>query len=516
MKRLLVLAVFVGLLAPGVCAQGTRLIDRAEYADQLRGMWLGECIANWSGLLSEGKVTTPPFLTDADWGIDLGKGPLDFVLDLDPWPSDDDTDVEYVALHLLDQLQVTELTGGQLAAGWLAHMDDDFLWVSNQRAMDLMRGGLVPPETSLQSANPFWLKIDAQLTTEMFGMLAPGMPREAMRTADVPITTTARSHAAHASQTFMLLHCLASQADPGLSIPDQILWIVEESRRFIPETSKAADIVDFVVADYLANPDINDWERTRDLVYQRYQLNDDANGFRYRAWTESSVNFASGLIALLYGQGDFLRTVQIGTLTGWDSDNGTATMGGLLGLMLGHTGLVEQIRQQYPDFAPSDRYDIERTRNNLPDYLPGDPDAQDTFTLMAERMLPIIERQIVEAGGLVDDSRGLWLLPPRVVGDPLSLSPLHDLYRRSANNQVRLSGGTVSVWSSVASSPPTGYGSRFRTRFADGFELDDSGLDTRNDAPRIYYSTLGAGQLRASRSSSASCMIGLSPRRRSS
>lgn len=483
------------LLAPAALGQGPRLIDRAEYADRLRGMWLGECIANWTGLRSEGKVTQAPFLTDADWGRDLGKGPLEFVLHQDPWLSDDDTDVEYVALHRLDELGLTELTGRQLADAWLAHMDDDYLWVSNQNALDLMRRGVVPPSTSLPAANRDRLAIDAQLTTEIFGALAPGMPREGLQIAEIPISTTARSHAAHAAQTFMLLHCLASQADRGLAPREQILWLVAEARRYLPETSKAADIVDVVVADYLANPDPDDWERTRDLVYDRYQLNDEANGFRYRTWVESSVNFAGGLIALLYGEGDFLRTVQIGTLTGWDSDNGTATMGGLLGLMLGHEALVEQIRLAYPGFAPSDRYDIERTRDNLPDYLEGDPEAQDTLSLMAERMVAIVEQRIAEAGGLIDGDRGLWLLPPTRAGDRVGLSPRQDLYRRSGNSRVRLEGGTVSVWSSVASDPPGGYGTSQRKRFADGFELDDSGVDTLDDSPRIVYSTLGAGQV---------------------
>jgi hypothetical protein len=480
-------------LASVSAAQGPRLISRDAYADRLRGMWLGQCIANWTGLRSEGKVNEPPFLTDTDWGIDLGKGPLEFVLHQDPWLADDDTDVEYVALHLLDTLEASHLTGAELAAGWLVHMDDDFLWVSNQRALDLMRRGVVPPETSLPTANRDRLAIDAQLTTEFFGALAPGMAREALLMSDTPIATTARSHAAHAAQTFMLLYCFAGQVDRDLAPAERNLRLIAQARAYVPDSSKAADIIDFVVADYLANPDVNDWERTRDLVYDRYQLNDEANGFRYRHFFESSVNFATGLIALLYGEGDFLRTVQIGTLSGWDSDNGTATMGGLLGLMLGHHALVEQIRLRYPEYVPSDHFNIERTRNDLPDHT-DEPESQDTFTLMAARMIGVVERRLREAGGLIDEGRGLWLLPPASAADPLSLSPRHDQYRRSATATVLRAGGLVTPWASVDSNPPEGYGSRLRRRFADGFELDDSGVDTINDAPRIPYSSLGAGQ----------------------
>jgi hypothetical protein len=491
----LVGAVLAGLAGAPAQAQGTRLINRTDYAEQLRGMWLGQCIANWTGLRSEGKVNDPPFPTDADWGRDLGGGPLQFVLDQDPWLADDDTDVEYVALHLLDTLNASELTGEQLAAGWLAHMDDAYLWVSNRQALDLMRRGVVPPATSLPAANIYWLRIDAQLTTEFFGAMSPGMVGEAMAMADIPILNTARGHAAHAAQTFMLFYCLASQADRDLPPAEQTVWLVTEARRYLPDTSKAADIVDFVLADYLANPDKNDWERTRDLVYQRYQLNAGSNGFKYRGWTESSVNFASGLIALLYGGGDFLRTVQIGTLTGWDSDNGTATMGGLLGLLLGHEGLVEQIRLTYPGYTPADRYNIERTRDNLPNHLDGDPEAQDSFTLMAERMVGVINRRVAAAGGLIDPTKDFWLIPPSHPVATPRLSPRHDLFLRSANCQVPRDGGTVTAWSSVTSAPPPGYGSGARVRFANGFELDDSGADVLSDAGAQYYSTLGAGQV---------------------
>ena len=49
----------------------------------------------------------------------------------------------------------------------------------------------------------------------------------------------------------------------------------------------------------------------------------------------SGINFASSLISLFYGEGDLKETIKIGTLAGWDSDNPTATWGGLLGFMYG-------------------------------------------------------------------------------------------------------------------------------------------------------------------------------------
>ncbi len=48
-------------------------IERSAYAESLQGFWLGECIANWTGLRTEGMKKTAPFFTDDDWGTDRGR-----------------------------------------------------------------------------------------------------------------------------------------------------------------------------------------------------------------------------------------------------------------------------------------------------------------------------------------------------------------------------------------------------------------------------------------------------------
>ena len=46
---------FMGLLpCPATAAGDTSLIlSRSEYAEKLQGFWLGQCIANWTGLITE-------------------------------------------------------------------------------------------------------------------------------------------------------------------------------------------------------------------------------------------------------------------------------------------------------------------------------------------------------------------------------------------------------------------------------------------------------------------------------
>lgn len=471
---------------------GSRLIRESDYREKVRGMWLGQCIANWTGLQTEGRHRQPPFLTDASWGQvqPYTNGfPLDFKWFFNPWGADDDTDIEYVYNHLMVQHDTTLLTPQQIVDGWTAHINRS-IWVSNLKARNLMARGVMPPVTGMGCANVDRLEIDAQLTTEFFGMFCPGAPGRGLELADMPILVASSGYASHAAQFYAVLYALATQVPTGLSGRDQAVWLTREARRFIPDSSKSADVIDVVLADFFANPDVNDWERTRDLVDQRYRVNAAANGFVYRDWFESSVNLAGGVIALLYGQMDYRRTVQIGTMSGWDSDNGTATMGGLLGLVHGFA----HVQAQFPGTV-RDNFWILRTRDNMPDYTgPGDT-WEDTFALLADRTMPLIRRGVEESGGLVDAAGGVWLLPP-VSSDPaLAASPRWREDARSMNNAVRRAGGVVTAAALAGpnnNAPPANRGVAAAAAFANGVETKFDGRE-ENDADRWYYTSQGTG-----------------------
>ncbi|MEQ8850767.1 MAG: ADP-ribosylglycohydrolase family protein [Phycisphaerales bacterium] len=482
-------------LGPIANASTPRVVHRDDYVDRLRAMWVAENIANHTGLVTELQYCDPPFLTDAHWdaGVGLNGETLDYVF-YDPWPADDDTDIEYVYVELMSQ-HGPRLTRQQIADGWIAHINR-FIWVSNERARMLMDRGVLPPVTGSTAASRFAPFIDAQLTTEMFGAVAPGMPHEALEIADMPIRTTAASYAVHASQFHVALYAVAATADATLPLEDRILACYDVARELIPDASKTADIADYVLTDYLDNPDPDDWERTRDSVHLRYRLlapdayhgfpDPDALDFRYRRCTESSLNFAAGMIALLYGQGDLRRTIAIGAMTGWDSDNGTATVAGFLGLLLGY----DAVAASFPEAAPlSDRYDIFRTRDNLTDHLPDDDDAQDTFTLIAERMADIAEEAIMDAGGAVRTD-GAWLLPPDIARP----APFAVIDARSANLEVRRLGGNVTASSSVTANPDIIYGRDDPKYFATGVSHDASGAEPNHGVvERRVYGCHNAG-----------------------
>ena len=56
----------------------------------------------------------------------------------------------------------------------------------------------------------------------------------------------------------------------------------------------------------------DNWEETRDKIHERYQNNVTA-GYQYRYAWDAGINFAASIVSLLYGEGDYQKTIRIGT-----------------------------------------------------------------------------------------------------------------------------------------------------------------------------------------------------------
>ena len=130
-------------------------ISREKYSNQLYGFWLGQSIANWTGLITEmdkigniGDIKTGSFYTREDWGgidlrsiwedqsIDKSNIRIDYSLrsEEEIWGSDDDTDIEYMYQFLLNYFNTSILSPSQIREGWIKHIkaeEENYLWVSN-------------------------------------------------------------------------------------------------------------------------------------------------------------------------------------------------------------------------------------------------------------------------------------------------------------------------------------------------------------------------------------------------
>ena len=398
-------------------------IDKKEYLDKLEGFWLGQSIANWTGLITEmdkigniGQIKTGKFYTRHNWGgkdetniwsSETSNNEINFVFREkgEIWGSDDDTDIEYMYQELLFQSNQTILSPQDIRDGWLKHIkieEENFLWVSNQKAFDLMNEGLLPPKTSDPRFNEHFDMIDAQLTTEIFGLLSPINYKYALKMSNLPVRTTGRGDAALISEFYIIIHSLASTINKSKPLDKELIRISDLASEILNNNSYSFKMYDYVKSNFESGIT---WEQTRDSIYQRYQV-DQKDGYDITSRNlycngcfASGINFAASLVSYFYGKGDFKETIKIATLSGWDSDNPASTWGGLLGFIHGKDE-IEKIFNK----SMSSTYNIHRTRQNFKN------NGIDDFRNMSMKGIEIVDNVVKKTGGIVDQINNKWII----------------------------------------------------------------------------------------------------------
>ena len=370
--RLAILAVGFALVLGGV-ARGERTLLADDYLDRLRGMWLGQVLGNYAGRSTEGIYCNP--------GGDPA-GAIDWVafIHTDPWGGDDDTNLEFLDLRVLSDHP--EPTHADTHAAWTAHLPSGSFYIANKQARWLMDDGLVPPATGSIHSNMHWYAIDSQITTESLGAAAPGLRQRAADLAGLFGSVTNDGFALHAAQYYAAMYAAAP-------FETDLETLVAKGLEAVPNTSRTRAVIEDVVVWYETDRDDGDgtldWRAAHELLYDSY-VGADALG-RYRGWIESTVNVGLTTLALLYGEGDFKQTVEIGVRGGFDCDCNPATAGGLIGLMDGFSGLPEDLRS-----AATDNYHVETLVGLTTDTL---------ITAVAADWQQAAEAQILLAGGSI-------------------------------------------------------------------------------------------------------------------
>ncbi len=359
-----------------------RTISSAELLDKLHGMWLGQLLGNAAGRATEGVYSGPEPNPNPSvpWVIKQA------------WDADDDTDIEYVTLHILESCGF-DCDANDIAGQWLDHVSPEGIFIANRQAWCLMRDGYRPPQTGSRHYNPHWYSIDAQIGTELLGALSPGMPQTAIDLAGRFGRVTNAGFAVHAAQFYATLY---AEAFFEPNVPTLVFNALADLPPDSRTTQVIADICDWYRQDALDG--VLDWRATRDKLYENYQ---GPRSFgRYYNWVESTINTGATVLALLYGQGNFERTVQIAVLAGWDCDCNPATAGGLLGIIHGLTGLPRSLTD--PNIC-GDSY-LNVARPGLPDPRAPLPQSE-SIQGIAQRTLALAQENILRNGGRITPGR---------------------------------------------------------------------------------------------------------------
>lgn len=354
--------------------------------DKIRGGLLGQLLGNLNGLQHEMKYINEPGNVE-EYVPALPEGAR----------TDDDTDLEWVYIVAMQRHNTIMLPPRLITQLWKERINKR-IWCSNQYARQLMDIGVQPPLTGSIVLNPWAdFNISGQFVCETFGLLAPGMPRTA---AKIGLNYTRVTIDAEPAQTTQLFTTMIATA----FITNDIDKIIDAGVNAIDPECTVRQIVNDVRRWYRLHPDnwprpssnlfskesANEgrgWRTTRRLVKEKYSRHNgamrDRNGYE--------LNTASTIAALLYGQGNFVKTLKTAFNFGWDADNNAATSGTIVGVVKGYRWMMSQGWQI-----------VDRYRNTTRDDMPMD----ETITSFADRLIVLAERVIIANGGQRENING--------------------------------------------------------------------------------------------------------------
>lgn len=344
----------VVFLAAQVHGEEIRRIKLADYHDKVYASWLGQCIGNMYGLAHEFTYCEEP-RTEPITGYEESR--LKVMREVDGSFSDDDTDIEYVSLFCMEKYG-PEPTYENVAEFWKRCINR-FIWVANRSARDLMEKGYLPPQTGRREFNPNWYQIDPQLVCEIWAVTAPGMLPYAAAKADWAAKVTNDDYGTHPTVWYNTMWAAAF-------FEKDVEKLCQIGYEHVPAGSIFRVAIDDVRKWKAEHGD--DWVAVRKKIKEKYH---DKVGLPEGIATgrvSALLNGALGVLALLYGEGDFEKTMQYACMAGYDADNQCATLAGMIALMHGTQALPRKFTHPLEHWKlPLNDFYKNRTRDDLPD-----------------------------------------------------------------------------------------------------------------------------------------------------
>jgi hypothetical protein len=331
MKNLLLLVLFFEVCFGDAFSQKTFEISKSELKNKIMGGWAGQTI-----------------------GVTFG-GPMEFryngtiINDYQPVPWYDGylkkTMLEnpglYDDLYMdLTFVEVFERYGldAPIAAHAKAYADAGYaLWHANQAGRYNIQHGIMPPLSGHWKNNPHADCIDYQIECDFAGLMSPAMPNAASTISDRIGHIMNYGDGFYGGVYLGACYTLAFKSK-------NIDFIVSEALKTIPSESNYYKCISDVINWHKLYP--NDWEKTWFEVQKKWTNDIGCPDGVYAPFNiDATVNSAYVVIGLLYGEGDFTRTMEITTRCGQDADCNPSSAGGILGTMIGYNNIPAYWKQ---------------------------------------------------------------------------------------------------------------------------------------------------------------------------
>jgi len=322
------------LLSLGPCQQANKpesgsqsntKITAPELQDKIRGGWAGQVIGCTFGGPTE-FVYPGTFIQDYQ-AIPWDTSRVAWYFKYSPGLYDD----VYMDLTFMEVME-KEGIDAPASSHALAFAKAPYpLWHANQAARYNFLHGIMPPESGKWTNNPHAEDIDFQIEADFAGLMSPGMPNSAAEICDRVGHIMNYGEGWYGGVYMAAMYSLAF-------ISKDIEYVVSEGLKVIPESSPFYKCIREVISAYHQNPD--DWKAAWFLVERNWAGDIGCPEGIFRPYNiDARVNAAYVCIGLLYGKGDFSKTLDIATRCGQDSDCNPASAGGILGTMIGYSNI---------------------------------------------------------------------------------------------------------------------------------------------------------------------------------
>lgn len=373
MKRAVGGVVGLGLMLGIVAAQSQgpapagRRLTRAALEDKIRGGWAGQMVGVAYGQETEfrsiGKILEGPLPA---WSPDMVARALD-------------QDDLYVEMTFMDVMERHGLDATTVQHGEAFRTSQYMLWHANAGARRLLNRGVPPGMSGHPQYNMHANDIDFQIEADFIGLMTPGLPRDANTFCERVGRVMNYGDGLYGGMFVASLYSNAFFTNDPKAVVDQAL-------ASIPAGSSYAAVIRDVIAWSKAHPD--DWRATWKLIEDKWNKDDSCpDGAMHTFNIDARLNGAYIVLGLLYGGGDFARTMEVSMRAGQDSDCNPASAAGVLGVMLGYSRIPPQWTSGLPAVADK-KFSFTTYSYN------------DVVRLSVERALALVRR----AGGSVTDA----------------------------------------------------------------------------------------------------------------
>lgn len=207
---------------------------------------------------------------------------------------------------------------------------------ANKQARENLQNGIPATESGHYTNNLHCEDIDWQIESDFLGLICGGDPQAAASRAYEIGQMICYGDGVYGGVFVATLTASAFTAD-------DIRDAIDIALSAIPENTEFRTVMEQVVSQYDSG---KKWEECWAFIEEKWGDDDRCISYApYDSNIDAKLNAAYVLMGLLYGEGDFEKSLTIALRCGQDNDCNPSTVGGVLGVMLGYDNIPEKYKK---------------------------------------------------------------------------------------------------------------------------------------------------------------------------